>query len=103
MVVGGELDPIDDTEPNGSIFYYDFDGGTFDGGTWSEVSLLPVVTPIGAGEAAAYDPETDSIVLYGGTGGNLDYGRQTWVIPLDDVSSAKCFHPSASDCPSVFD
>ena len=74
VVFGGQLDPVDDSRPSNSIFFYEFATNT-----WSEEPSS--VSPARAGAPMAHDIEMDAFVIFGGTDGNSFFG-DTLIIPI---------------------
>ncbi len=81
IAFGGQLNPIDDSEPNLSTFFYDFDTGA-----WTESPRLSPVEPPRAGAPAVRDVGTDSLILFGGTDGNFFFD-DTLIIPISDLTN----------------
>ncbi len=89
IVFGGQLGALDDTTPSQLTYFYDFKGN------WSSEES-PVTLPRSFAPAVL-DPETNSMILFGGTNGNFTLD-DTWIIPLDGVSPAQCINRDGDPC-----
>ncbi len=82
VVFGGQLNPIDDSQPSLSTFFYQFATGT-----WTEEASP--VSPPRAGAPMAIDREARAFVLFGGIAlGGQTFLGDTVIIPIPEPDSS---------------